>query len=123
MELSNKDKAQIQNFMTVLKISEQERQELLAYDKAVDKGTATEYELTPEQKKISKERRRAENRTYTFTQRERKADNEKQEIISKIADLFTENAVITNKEREVALKIGDNEYSITLIKHRAKKGK
>lgn len=123
MELSNKDKAQIQNFMTVLKISEQERQELLAYDKAVDKGTATEYELTPEQKKISKERRRAENRTYTFTQRERKADNEKQEIISKIATLFAENAVITNKEREVALKIGDNEYSITLIKHRAKKGK
>ena len=123
MELSNKDKAQIQNFMTVLKISEQERQELLAYDKAVDKGTATEYELTPEQKKISKERRRAENRTYTFTQRERKADNEKQEIISKIANLFAENAVITNKEREVALKIGDNEYSITLIKHRTKKGK
>lgn len=123
MELSNKDKAQIQNFMTVLKISEQERQELLAYDKAVDKGTATEYELTPEQKKISKERRRAENRTYTFTQRERKADNEKQEIISKIATLFAENAVITNKEREVALTIGDNEYSITLIKHRTKKGK
>lgn len=123
MELSNKDKAQIQNFMTVLKISEQERQELLAYDKAVDKGTATEYELTPEQKKISKERRRAENRTYTFTQRERKADNEKQEIISKIAELFADNAVITNKEREVALTIGDNEYSITLIKHRAKKGK
>lgn len=123
MELSNKDKAQIQNFMTVLKISEQERQELLEYDKAVDKGTATEYELTPEQKKISKERRRAENRTYTFTQRERKADNEKQEIISKIATLFAENAVITNKEREVALTIGDNEYSITLIKHRAKKGK
>ena len=123
MELSNKDKAQIQNFMTVLKISEEERQELLAYDKAVDKGTATEYELTPEQKKISKERRRAENRTYTFTQRERKADNEKQEIISKIATLFAENAVITNKEREVALTIGDNEYSITLIKHRTKKGK
>ena len=123
MELSNKDKAQIQNFMTVLKISEQERQELLAYDKAVDKGTATEYELTPEQKKVSKERRRAENRTYTFTRRERKADNEKQEIISKIATLFTENAVITNKEREVALTIGDNEYSITLIKHRTKKGK
>lgn len=123
MELSNKDKAQIQNFMTVLKISEQERQELLAYDKAVDKGTATEYELTPEQKKISKERRRAENRTYTFTQRERKADNEKQEIISKIATLFAENAVITNKEREVALTIGNNEYSITLIKHRTKKGK
>lgn len=123
MELSNKDKAQIQNFMTVLKISEQERQELLAYDKAVDKGTATEYELTPEQKKISKERRRAENRTYTFTQRERKADNEKQEIISKIANLFAENAVITNKEREVALTIGNNEYSITLIKHRTKKGK
>lgn len=123
MELSNKDKAQIQNFMTVLKISEQERQELLEYDKAVDKGTATEYELTPEQKKISKERRRAENRTYTFTQRERKADNEKQKIISKIATLFAENAVITNKEREVALTIGDNEYSITLIKHRAKKGK
>ena len=123
MELSNKDKAQIQNFMTVLKISEQERQELLSYDKAVDKGTATEYELTPEQKKISKERRRAENRTYTFTQREKKADNEKQEIISKIATLFAENAVITNKEREVALTIGDNEYSITLIKHRTKKGK
>ena len=123
MELSNKDKAQIQNFMTVLKISEQERQELLAYDKAVDKGTATEYELTPEQKKISKERRRAENRTYPFTQRERKADNEKQEMMSKSAALFAENAVITNKEREVALTIGDNEYSITLIKHRTKKGK
>ena len=112
----------IANLMERLKITREERIEVIDYDYKVDHNEKTEYDLTPEQQKVSKERRKAKSRTtvYKFTKRERKADNEKAEIIEKIAEIFGENAEITNKEREITLKIGDNEYSITLVKHRKK---
>lgn len=82
-------------------------------------------ELTDEQKKAVKDARKTGKRAYTFTKRERKPDEEKAEIIAKIAEFLTENAnycvKIVKKEGEIALKVGENEYSINLVKHRTAK--
>ena len=79
-------------------------------------------DLTEEQKKATKDARKTGKRTYTFTKRERKPDDEKAEIIAKIAEFLAENAdycvEIAKKEREITLKVGKNEYSINLVKHR-----
>lgn len=82
-------------------------------------------ELTDEQKKAVKDARKTGKRAYTFTKRERKPDEEKAEIIAKIAEFLAENAnycvEIVKKEGEIALKVGENEYSVNLVKHRTAK--
>lgn len=54
----------------------------------------------------------------------REKDAEKVEIIKNL-DSFLEkcynNVVVTNEQKEIAFTIGDNEYSISLIKHRKPK--
>lgn len=82
-------------------------------------------ELTDEQKKAVKDARKTGKRAYTFTKRERKPDEEKAEIIAKIAEFLAKNAnycvEIIKKEGEIALKVGENEYSVNLVKHRTAK--
>lgn len=111
--------------MKKLGMSDEEIAELLAFDKSVDKMKDSEVnaDLSEEQKKAVKQARQADRKptAYKFTKRERKADNEKAEIIAKIAEIFGNSAEITNKEREISLKIGENDYSITLTKHRKAK--
>lgn len=118
---------QIQKLMKTLDISEAEAREILTYDEDVDKGKKTEYDLTPEQEKNTRKFRQAERKptAYNFAKRERKPDFEKQDIINEIADFLSENddydVSILNKEREISLIIGSNNYSITLTKHRPPK--
>lgn len=53
--------------------------------------------------------------------RSKKIDGEKQEIIAEIAEFLGktyENVQITNIDREIKLIIGENRYTITLIKNR-----
>lgn len=118
---------QIQKLMKTLDISEAEAREILTYDEDVNKGKKTEYDLTPEQEKNTRKFRQAERKhtTYNFAKRERKPDFEKQDIINEIADFLSEkddyDVSILNKEREISLIIGSNNYSITLTKHRPPK--
>ena len=51
----------------------------------------------------------------------RKKDEEKVEIVQKIADFLTdivENAEIVNEGQKISFQIGENSYSLTLTKHR-----
>lgn len=111
--------------MKKLGMSEEEIHELLAFDKEVDrmKDKEVNNDLTDEQKKAVKKARQAERKptVYSFSKRERKKDSEKAEIIAKIAEIFGKNAEIIKEEREISLKIGENDYSITLTKHRTPK--
>ena len=60
-----------------------------------------------------------------------KIDKEKVEIIENVADYLirfvksdfktAENIVIANPQKEITFTIGENEYSLTLTKHRKKK--
>ena len=65
---------------------------------------------------------------YKFSQRERKANPTKGAIIAEIAKFLEENSEnacenveITNKERQIAFKIGENAYELTLVQKRKPK--
>lgn len=118
---------QIQKLMKTLNITEQEAREVLAYDDAVDHNKVTPYDLTPEQERDTRKFRQADRKpmVLNLSKRERKIDEEKQEIITKIADFLSNfdnfDVSIIKKEREISLIVGSNNYSITLIKHRPPK--
>lgn len=125
--MQNIDK-KIYEFMTLLDISEEEAKQLIEDDNAIDHG-AKMFELTGEQKKAEKSARKTGTRTvYNFTKRERKANPTKEQVIAEIAQFITEkaefaseNVTITNKERQIAFKIGENDYELTLVQKRKPK--
>ena len=125
--MQNIDK-KVHEFMTLLDISEEEAKQLIKDDNAIDHG-AKMFELTGEQKKAEKSARKTGTRVvYNFTKRERKANPTKEQVISEIAQFIiekaefaSENVTITNKERQIAFKIGENDYELTLVQKRKPK--
>ena len=108
---------QIENAMKALDISREEAIEMLAEDEEIDHG-ANPHPLTPEQEKASKKARSTGTRTYTFTKRERKPDNDKRELISMlddfIADISDGAISITNPERQIDFHFNGRHFRIVL---------
>ncbi len=112
-----------------LKLTPQEERELLAYDKAIEKGEkGLEYDLSPEKAKIARQFAHiGERKTPMVIPRSRKENPTKARIITAIAE-FLENSKlpinnlqIVNKERQISFLIGDESFDITLIKHNKSK--
>ena len=132
MKLTQKDLALVEKHMKALDIPKEEAIQLVMDDKAVDKGEKL-FELSDEQKKVAKKYAATgtKKRTvYKFdSTKSRKENPVKQTIIAGIAKFLLENAdistelvEITNKERQIAFKIGENDYELTLVqKRKAKK--
>lgn len=116
-----------------LGLTEQEELELLAYDKAVEgSNQKLEYDLSNEQNKIAQKFAHAGVRkqptVYKFTPRQRKPNATKGGIIAELAEFLeknsqfsVENLQITNKERQITFKIGENTFDLTLIQKRKPK--
>lgn len=122
--------AQVEKLMKLLDITEAEALDVIEQDKAIDQGKRTYFDLDKDKEKEAKKMANVKTKTvYKFTQRERKPDEVKEEIISELAKFFENNEIIsafeveiTNKSREVAFKCGNDSFSITLTRKRAKKG-
>ena len=118
---------QKEKLMRVLGLSAEEADEVIAYDKAVDKGEKTEYDLTKEQQKVVKSMTNVkEHKSPTVkTPKKREENTTKSGIIAKLAEFLgeieCESVEITNKERQIAFKIGENTYELTLIQKRKPK--
>lgn len=129
---------QIENMMNALEISREEAIALIREDEEVDRMDmkAVDNDLTTEQKRVKKNATKATGdktkRAYTFTKRERKPDDVKREIIATIAQnldrcCFGEelstvvDVVVVKPEKEITFKVGEDEYSVTLTKHRKPK--
>lgn len=133
--MAYKDKEQKARIMKTLNLTSEEADEMLAYDKMVDRTNGgLEYDLTKEQQKQAiKDAHKGQDRTkkstgptvYKFNQRERKVNLPKQEIISKLNDflleLGMENVTITNKERQLAFSSNGENFELTLVQKRKKK--
>lgn len=115
-----------------LGLSEKEQQDLLAYDKAVERGEKTEYDLPADKAKTAQKFAHTGTRkaptVYKFTPRQRKPNATKGGIIAELADFLEqnsqfniENLVITNKERQIAFSIGEGDFELTLVQKRKKK--
>lgn len=104
--------------MRRLGFTDEEITNVLKSDYEIDHG-AKPFELTPEQEKASREARMTKQRAYTFTPRERKANNEKAGLIELFAAVLKEqpacgNLDITNPEREINFVWDGTKYRIVL---------
>ena len=108
----------VKKIMTLLQVDEATALDVIASDERIEKGEKL-FELTATQKKAEKHMRGTGTRTqYTFTKRERKPNNEKQELIQ-----LLENAVcgvsetlveVINPERELSFVYKGKKYKIVL---------
>lgn len=111
----------VEKLMKNLGCSQAEALDIIACDKAIDKGERL-FELTDKQKKNAKKMCATGTKAKTEkVVKNHKKDAEKAEIISELAQFLTEkveNLEILNAERQISFKIGENSYELTLIKKR-----
>lgn len=120
--------SQKEKLMRLLGCSEAEADDIIASDKAIDKGEKVDFDLTPEQQREVKKYRAVGTRKTDKTQpseRKRKENPTKATVIAEIARFLSENGYesveITNKERQIAFKVGENAYEFTLVQKRKPK--
>jgi hypothetical protein len=116
--------------------SEEEIADIIKSDEAIDKGERVYFDLSPEKEKEAKKFAKAGTRkaptVYKLDnadgKRSRKENPTKAGIIAEIAKFLVENSEnacenveITNKERQIAFKIGENSYELTLVQKRKPK--
>ncbi len=122
----------ILKMMRCLDISREEAIQLIEDDKKVDrmKDSEVNADLTKEQQQAVKKARQAERAptVYKFTPRERKPNVTKGGLIAELyqflaenSSFATENVEITNKERQIAFKIGEDCFELTLVQKRKPK--
>ena len=115
-----------------MSLSDKEKQDLLAYDKAVERGEKTEFDLSPDKAKTAQKFAHAGTRkaptAYKFTPRQRKPNATKGGIIAELAEFLEKHSQfsiaeleITNKERQIAFKIGEDAFELTLVQKRKPK--
>ena len=127
---------QKERIMRILDVSAEEADEILKADKAIDRGERVPFDLSPEKKKLAKKfanvdtKQRKKPTVYNLDARgkARKENPTKASIIAELAKFLTENSEnacemveITNKERQIAFKIGENAYELTLVQKRKPK--
>jgi hypothetical protein len=120
---------QVEKLMRLLDISEEEALQVIADDKAIDKGEKL-FEQTKEQKAVAKKMSATGTRkaptVYDFdtTKRERKKDTTKEEFITNLAQYLencVENVEILNPSKLISFKIGEDTFELDLKRKRAPK--
>lgn len=119
-----------------LGMSREDALAMLAEDKRIDRGEVMEWDLPPEEHKKamkyanSDEKKKKAPTAYNFdtSGKKRKENPTKAGIIVELARFLTENSEyatenveITNKERQIAFKIGDTGFELTLVQKRKPK--
>lgn len=115
-----------------LRCSLEEAQEIYKADCAINKGELMDFDLSKEQLAIARKFAHTGTRKsptgLNLTRRERKPNVTKGALIAEFAKFLTENSEfevkeveITNKERQITFRIGENAFDLTLIQKRSKK--
>ena len=118
---------QIERIMKNLKCSQAEAEAILAEDKKIDRGEAVDFDLSAEEHRRAMKNANAGTKSPKGEKTARKAPENptKEGVIAKIAEFLTENGYnsveITNKTRQIAFKIGEDAYELTLIAKRKPK--
>ena len=125
--------SQKEKLMRTLGCTEEEALDIIASDKAIDQGKRVEFDLDREREKMAKKMANTGTKrptVYKFDTKDkkRKENPTKAGIIAELAKFLEENSEngcetveITNKERQIAFKIGENDFELTLVQKRAKK--
>ncbi|MBQ8635899.1 hypothetical protein IJ425_07085 [bacterium] len=116
----NKREAQIKKLMDLRGYSEEEATQIVLDDEATDRGVIHPWNLSKEQEKANRKARqvdKADREKKAPVKRERKADNEKQELINLFIEALeneASNIEVLNKEREVEFIYKERKFKITL---------
>ena len=128
--------SQKKRIMEALHCSEAEAEAIMEADKEIDRGKPMPFDLSAEKEKEARKYAKTGTRKApvaykldnTGGKRSRKENPTKASIISELAKFLehdSENACveveITNKERQIAFKIGENAYELTLVQKRKPK--
>ena len=110
---------QIANLMKTLGISRDEALELIAEDQEIDrmKPSEVDSDLTQEQKQSVKKMKNAGVRkptVYRHDTRPRKEDTDKRELITALAGVLGEGAVVTNPERQIDFEYHGRRFRVVL---------
>ena len=122
----------VKEIMRLLDCTEEEALDVIRTDEIIDKGGRTEYDLPIAEEKAALKIGRIDERKAKSADNKRgkvRAENPtKSGIIAEIAEFLTEksqfaceNVEITNKERQIGFKIGENAYEFTLVQKRKPK--
>ena len=122
----------IEKHIKLLGCTREEAIDIIETDKIIDKGGRTQYDLSKEEEKLAMKISGVNERKAKGADNKRgkvRAENPtKSGIIAEIAEYLTENCgfatenvTITNKERQIAFKIGENDYEFTLVQKRKPK--
>ena len=121
--MTKAEKLQLHRIMENLDCDEETAKEIMETDKRIDKGEKL-FELPEELEKGAKKARNAGNcNGYTKTNREKKVDEDKRELIYIIKNALTnplcgnlpvENLEIANPEREMTFTHNGKKYKIVL---------
>lgn len=118
---------QVERIMKHLNCSKEEALDIIACDKAIDRGERMEFDLPIELEKEAKKMSNVGSRKTDGkkVERKRKENPTKSTLITEISQFLTENGYenvqITNKERQIAFSVGENSFELTLVQKRAKK--
>lgn len=118
---------QVERIMKHLNCSKEEALDIIACDKAIDRGERMEFDLPIELEKEAKKMSNVGSRKTDGkkVERKRKENPTKATLITEISQFLTENGYenvqITNKERQIAFSVGENSFELTLVQKRAKK--
>lgn len=115
---------QKESIMLHLGVDEQTAEQLMADDKAIDRGERMPFDLTKEQEKAALKVARGERkepRVYKFDNRKRKENTTKSNFIAVLSEFLAEkveNLEIPNAEREISFTLEGKNFSLTLTQHR-----
>lgn len=134
MTKKEKDKKEkVEKIMRLLDCTEEEALDVIATDEIIDKGGRTQYDLSKEKEKEALKMsavkdRKAKDQKKNKRGKTRVENPTKSGIIAEIAEYLKENCgfacenvEITNKERQIAFKCGENSYEFTLVQKRKPK--
>ena len=127
-----KAESQKERIMQALGVTAEEADEIIAYDKAIDRGERMEYDLDPEKEKEAKKMANVRNHkttgVYDLRARPRKENATKKGIIDDLFKFLTENSEIAyenvsilNKERQISFTVGEDTFELTLVQKRRPK--
>lgn len=117
----------IKKLMASLKCTREEAIDIIESDKAIDKGERVYFDLDKDAEKQAKKWANVGEKTKKTERKApvRKENATKSAIIAEIAQFLTEKGYemveITNKERQITFKVGENDYEFTLVQKRKPK--
>ena len=131
-QIAQHNDTQKERIMRILKVTEEEADEILEYDKRIDRGERVEYDLPPEVEKMAKKFANVTTHKKPMVldtkPRERKADDVKISLIDSIyahlngnENIKCENVTITNKSKTISFVLNGETYEIDLKRKRTPK--